>query len=203
MFDLNNYLATGVVESYCLGNLPEREAHTLLELAAQHPELQAEIDATLGTLQKYSTRRAANPDLKNRTLNFLSTFLAKEMIDLDQPPLISKYSDATAWHDAVKELQPDMQEGDMAVRFLKDTPDVELNIVWLYGELVEDEHPSTEFVESFLILEGACECDFEGQIVRFSAGDYFDVPPGVKHVIKNISENKGFVKGIVQRRKAA
>lgn len=203
MFDLNTYLASGVVESYCLGNLAESETRTLLELAAQHPDLQAEIDATLAALQQYGARHTPAPGLKHRTLNFLNTFLTKDIIDLAQPPLIHQHSDAAAWQEAVNGLQPDFQEDGLAVCSLKDTPDIELNLVWLYGELVEDQHPSEEFVESFLILEGACECDFEGQIARFSAGDYFDVPAGIRHTIKNISDHQGFVKGIVQRRKAA
>lgn len=203
MFDLNQYIASGVIESYCLGNLSDAEARTLTELAAQHPEIKAEIDHTLAVLEQYSRHSAPAPDLKNRTMQFLNTFIAQESIPLDDPPLINQYSDANAWQVAVKGLQPEHQEDGFAVRFLKESPDLELNLVWLYHEMVEDEHPEKDFAESFLILEGACECDFDGHIVRFSAGDYFDVPPGVKHIIKNVSIHTDYVKGIVQRRKAA
>lgn len=203
MFDLQEYIASGVIESYCLGNLPDAEARALTELADLHPELRAEIDETLAVLGTYSVQHTPARDLKNRTLNFLDRFLPKETIDLAHPPIINRHSDAAAWELAVKGLEPEGRDGDFAYRFLKESPELELNLVWLYGELVEDEHPKDEFAESFLILEGACECDFGGQIVRFSAGDYFDVPPGVRHVIKNISTNMSCVKGIVQRRKAA
>ncbi len=203
MFDLNLYIASGVIESYCLGNLSDAEAQALTQLAAQYPALQAEIDKTLAVLEPYSGQNAPAADLKERTLQFLSTFLKQEAISLAQPPMINQYSDAKAWQEAVKGLQPEHQEDGFAFRFLKESPEVELNLVWLYGEMIEDQHPEEDFAESFLILEGACECDFGGQIVRFSAGDYFDIPPGVNHVIKNISVHSNYVKGLVQRRKAA
>ncbi|MBK9107594.1 MAG: hypothetical protein IPM92_04220 [Saprospiraceae bacterium] len=203
MFELHQYISSGVIESYCLGNLPEDEARELLDLASRYPEIQMEIDETLAALKNYRQDLSASKDLKSRTLHFLEPFLAKETIDLKNPPFITRHSDAFAWKEALVELQPEYREDDFAIHSLKATADVEMNLVWLYGELVEDQHPEEDFTESFLIIEGACECDFEGQIVRFSAGDYFDVPIGVKHVIKNITKNSGFVKGIVQRRKAA
>lgn len=203
MFDLNLYIASGVIESYCLGNLPEVEARELLDLASRYPEIQVEIEETLAALEKYNLSHFASEDLKTRTLNFLETFLSQSPIDLNDLPLITRHSDAFAWKEAVKDLLPENRNDDFAVRHLKANPDVEINLVWLYSELVEDQHSEEDFKESFLIVEGTCECNFEGQIVRFSAGDYFDVPVGVKHIIKNITENSGFVKGIVQRRKAA
>lgn len=203
MFDLQLYIASGVIESYCLGNLPEVEARELLDLASRYPEIQVEIEETLAALENYHLSHSASDDLKTRTLHFLEPFLTNDGIDLIELPLIDKYSNAIAWQNAVKDLQPEFRGGDFALRQLKTNTELEMNLVWLYSELVEDAHPEEDFIESFLILEGACECNFEGQIVRFSAGDYFDVPVGVKHVIKNITEGAGFVKGIVQRRKAA
>ncbi len=81
--------------------------------------------------------------------------------------------------------------------------EVLLTLAWLSADLVEDQHAGDAFIESFFILEGACECDFDGRIVRFSAGDYFEIPADTRHVIKNISEGLPYVKGLVQRRKAA
>lgn len=196
-------LQSGMIEAYCLGTLSESEASALLLAASEHPELRHAIDQTMATLQQYPTGLSPRPELKNKVLNFLDNFLPTETIDLTHPPLIHLHSDADAWNKALSEVQPDMEEDGMAARVLKETEDVVLSVVWLSGEMVEDKHETSEFLESFFILEGACECDFEGKIVRFNAGDYFDIPPNTRHTIKNISPNLGYVKGLVQRRKAA
>lgn len=204
MKDLEKYIASGVIEAYCLGNLSDMEAAEVSAAAAQSPEVQAEIEQTLAVLEKYqSTAAAPRPELKTRVLNFLDNFLASEKIDLQNPPLLNKYSDAAAWNVALTKVEADIHEEGFACKILKMSEKVELSVVWLSSEMVEDEHEADNFLESFLILEGACECNFDGVIVRFSAGDYFDIPPATKHTIRNISSDLPFVKGLVQRRKAA
>lgn len=203
MNDLNTYIASGIIEAYCLGSLSPAQAAEVAAMAAKHPEVQTEIDHTLAALEQYPQSPAPRAELKNDVLGFLSTFLAKEIVDLQNPPLIHRYSDAGAWANALADITPDFEEPGFAARMLKETEDTMLSVVWLSGDLVEDQHDEDAFLESFLILEGACECDFEGTIVRFSAGDYFDIPPNTRHVIKNISEGMPFVKGLVQRRRAA
>jgi len=203
MNELNTYIASGIIEAYCLGSLPPRQAAEVVAMAAAHPEVQAEIDRTLATLEKYPQSPEPRTDLKNRVLEFLDAFLKKETVDLLNPPPLHRHSDADGWNTALKNIEPNIQEPGFAARVLKETDDLMLSVVWLSADLVEDQHAEDEFHESFFILEGACECDFEGKIVRFSAGDYFDIPPNTRHVIKNISEGLPYVKGLVQRRRAA
>lgn len=203
MNELNTYIASGILEAYCLGSLPPSQAAEVATMAAAHPEVQAEIDRMLETLEKYPQSPEPRPDLKNRVLDFLDAHLSKETVDLQNPPLLHRHSDPEAWNSALRNIEPDIQEPGFAARVLKETDDLMLSVVWLSADLVEDQHTEDEFHESFFILEGACECDFEGKIVRFSAGDYFDIPPNTRHVIKNISEGLPYVKGLVQRRRAA
>ncbi|MBL7808007.1 MAG: cupin domain-containing protein [Saprospiraceae bacterium] len=203
MNEKDTILQSGMIEAYCLGTLSESEATALLVAASEHPELRHAIDQTMATLQQYPAGPSPRHELKNKVLNFLDNFLPAEIINLVHPPLIHLHSDADAWNKALAGVQPEMEEDGMAARVLNETEEVVLSVVWLSGEMVEDKHEANEFLESFFILEGACECDFEGKIVRFSAGDYFDIPPNTRHTIKNISPSLGYVKGLVQRRKAA
>jgi len=203
MNELNTYIASGIIEAYCLGSLPPAQAAEVAAMAAKHPEVQAEIDQTLAALEQYPQSPEPRADLKNSVLDFLDAFLKKEPVNLQSPPLLHRHSDADAWISALKNVEPDIREAGFAARVLKETDDLMLSVVWLSADLVEDQHAEDEFHESFFILEGACECDFEGKIVRFGAGDYFDIPPNTRHVIKNISEGLPYVKGLVQRRRAA
>ncbi len=203
MNELNTYIASGIIEAYCLGSLPPAQAAEVAAMAAKHPEVLAEIDQTLAALEHYPQSPAPRANLKNSVLDFLDAFLKEETVDLQNPPFLHRYSDTTAWNRALEHVEPDIQEAGFAACVLKETNDLMLSVVWLSADLVEDRHAEDEFQESFFILEGACECDFEGKIVRFNAGDYFDIPPNTRHVIKNISEGLPYVKGLVQRRRAA
>lgn len=202
MNELNNYIASGIIEAYCLGNLPPREAAKVTAMAARYPEIQEEIDRVLEALEHYPQSPPPRSGVKEQVLGFLDQFLPKEEINLQNPPLINRYSDPDAWAHAVQNIEPDITEPGFAARILKETDDLVLSVVWLSADLIEDPHADDAFRESFLILEGACECDFEGVIARFSAGDYFDIPPNTRHIIKNISEGLPYVKGLVQRRRA-
>lgn len=202
MFDLKTYLSSGVIEAYCLGNLSLQESTELLHLAQQHPEIDQEINITLASLKRHLLMPNRATTLKERVLNFLQPHLDSEVIDPQHLPLLHKFSSSADWSNALGDQTPDLQEENFAMRMLKNTPEVQLHIVWLFKELEEDGHDSAEFQESFLILEGACECNFGGQLVRFSAGDYFEIPAGTKHIIRNISVH-GCVRGLVQRKKVA
>lgn len=202
MKDLNRVLSSGTIEAYCLGNLPPEQAAELIAIAAQQPEVRAEIEQTLSALERYAQVPDLPANLKSRVLDFLDP-LKEEKIDLNNPPTIHLHSNASAWNQALADVKPDVEEPAFATRVLKDTEELFLSVVWLFAELIEEKHADNEFHECFFILEGACECDFEGTIVRFGAGDYFDIPPNTRHLIRNISEGLPYVKGLVQRRKAA
>lgn len=203
MNTLDTYLSSGLIEAYCLGTLSDLESAAVSAMAAQHPEVKNAIEETLIALENYPLTIEPKTGLKAQVLDFLEGYLNPEQIDLQNPPLIHLYSDPQAWNQALENVAPDLHEPGMAARVLKESEDLLLSVVWLSDKLVEEKHATTEFQESFFILEGECECDFEGQIVRFKAGDYFDIPPNTDHIIRNISQELTYVKGLVQRRKAA
>lgn len=203
MNTLDTYLDSGLIEAYCLGTLSDIESAEVSAMAAQHPAVKAAIEETLNILEQIPPLAEPNPALKAKVLDFLELHLSQEQIDLKNPPLIHFYSDPQAWNLVLQNVTPDLQEPGMAARVLKESKEVLLSVVWLSDKLVEEKHSSSEFQESFFILEGECECDFEGKIVRFKAGDYFDIPPNTAHSIKNVSVDLPYVKGLVQRRLAA
>jgi len=203
MNELDTYLGSGVIEAYCLGNLSAAAALEVSSMAAKHPAVKAAIEETIGLLEKYPQSPEPRVELKMQVLDFLDKYLIPTTIDLQNPPLIHRYSDSNAWNQALRNVEPDFLEPGLSVRVLQESEDIVLSVVWLSDKLVEQKHATEEFQESFFILEGACECDFEGKIVRFSAGDYFDIPPNTNHIIRNISEGLNYVKGLVQRRRAA
>lgn len=203
MNQLDSLLASGQITAYCLGNLGPTEARHIKMLADAHPEIQAAIDLELGLLEQYAQGPAPRAGLKNQVIDFLDQHWTEAPVDLQNPPMIHPLSDRKAWSAALQNMTPDMEEPGYSLKILKDTPEHILSLVWLSESMTETKHDAADFLESFFILEGECECNFEGQIVRFGAGDYFEIPPNVDHAIKNISIDRNYVKGLVQRRKAA
>jgi mannose-6-phosphate isomerase-like protein (cupin superfamily) len=202
IFELENIAQDGIIEAYCMGTLSDAEAEKISILATKYPEVQLEIDKTIATLISIKSNHL-DPSLKNKILNRIEELIEPTIIDIYTPPPINKYSDAIAWRNSISHINKPVIEDGVGVHSIIDRSDFQLSIVWLYESLTEEGHDQTDFTESFLILEGSCECDFDGKIYQFTAGDFFDIPDNTNHTIKNISTNTPYVKGIVQRRKIA
>lgn len=68
--DVNEYIASGLLELYALGRLSAREAAGVAASAAAYPEIAAEIDRIEGMLEELAFRTAGNvdPEVLERTL---------------------------------------------------------------------------------------------------------------------------------------
>ena len=202
MTGIEKYTQPGILEDYCLGLLPEKEAAELAVAVKEYPALQQKIEAIEQSLMGISAVTARQP-LKEKILGLLESLPENDTIDLSNPPAIHRNSDLEEWNKAIQSLQPDKDYGSIKVHFLKDTPEHQLCIAWLYDILDEEEHHEGEFAESFFIVEGSCECNIGGQIIHLKAGDYLDIPYNTHHTIKATSAQTGYVKAIIQRKKIA
>lgn len=198
---MENYKESGIIEAYCLGLLPEHEAAAITTAAARDTLLQQMIVETEEALANYSHVDKAY-SLKESVLARLSSMAADTKIDITNPPLISRNSDIAAWNEAIAHIEPETDHGNIKTSFIRYTGELQLCIAWLFDRLEEDEHHEDEFEESFLILEGSCECNIGGKIFRLKAGDYLDIPFNAHHTITSTSP-QGYVKAIIQRKKTA
>jgi mannose-6-phosphate isomerase-like protein (cupin superfamily) len=202
MLEFEKITNEGLIEAYCMGTLTDAEAEKISILATKYPEVQLEIDKTIATLISIKSNQL-DPSLKNKILNRIEGLIEPTIIDIHNPSPINKYSEAVAWRNSITQINKPVIEDGVGVHTIIDRSDFQLSIVWLYESLTEEGHDHNDFKESFLILEGSCECDFDGKIYQFTAGDFFDIPNNINHTIKNISTTTPYVKGIVQRRKIA
>lgn len=200
--EAEKYLEPGLLEDYCLGLLPEATAVAITAAIRDSATLQQRVQEIEKALLHYNPAPAGLP-LKERILQTLQQLPADTVISLDNPPLITRNSDVIAWNRALENLEPDTEFGSMKVRFIRDTPDWQLCVAWLYESLEETEHPADAFAESFFILEGSCECNIGGQRIRLQAGDYLDIPFDTHHTIRSTTPGGAPVKAIIQRRKTA
>jgi mannose-6-phosphate isomerase-like protein (cupin superfamily) len=198
---MEKYTEPGIIEDYCLGLLSENEAAEITLAAAHNPILQQKIAEIEKALQQYGNM-VAGPELRESILNKLGSISYTAKIDITNPPLINRNSDVTDWNDAVAHIEPENDYGNIKTSFITSTPELQLCVAWLFDRLEEDEHHEDEFEESFLILEGSCECNVGGKIFRLKAGDYLEIPFNTHHTITSTSP-QGYVKAIIQRKKIA
>ncbi|WP_164851393.1 cupin domain-containing protein [Larkinella soli] len=189
-----------MIEEYCLGLLSPEEAREVERMAGLFPEVQAEIDRTSLALQQYGANVVQpRPQLKHRILDQLSRLDGARAFDLAHLPLINAYSDHGQWLRTVESIRPTRDFRNIYSHTLREDPEVVQYLVWARFEIKPEDHHDEH--ESFLILEGECECTVGGKILRLSAGDYLAIPLDVEHNVRVLSATP--VKAIIQRRKAA
>ena len=196
-----NDMEPGKLEDYCLGLLPDAEATAITAAVKQDPLLLQRIVEIENSLVHFSAVHT-EPSLKEKIIGSLDQRKLNSGMDLSNLPLIDRNSDAGDWNELLKGIEPDKDFGALKVRFLKEDTDFELCLAWLSDELSETEHHADEFAESFLILEGSCECNIGGQVFHLKAGDYLDIPYDTPHTIRSTS-TLGHVKALIQRKKIA
>lgn len=196
------YLDSGLLEDFCLGLLPEKEAMEIVEAADKFPLVKQRIEAIEEGL-KSALQVAPSAHIKSNIFQLLDDSAPDETIDLSNPPAIDKYSNVAEWNKKVGSFKPAHDLGDIKVYPLQQTASNELYVAWVYDSLTEDGHDEEQFIESFLILEGSCECNLGGKMVYLQTGDYLEIPFKIKHTISCTSKELGYVKAILQRRKVA
>lgn len=200
-FNVQEYLQSDQLEQYCLGLLSPEGAEEVEQLAREHPTIRAEIDRLTQALADYAVDASItpNPDLKSRVMMTLSQLGEAPTFDLNALPLINAYSDADQWQRTVMDIHPPANYRNLFGHALRQDAEVEQFLIWVRQSINPEDHHDER--ESFLILEGRCECSIGGELVQLSAGDYLAVPVDLEHTVRVISDTP--VKAIIQRLRIA
>ena len=97
------------------------------------------------------------------------------------PPVLnenSTISDYKQWINREDIKLPDNFK-DFHAQIIGFTPEVTTAIIWI-KTMAPDEIHNHE-LEKFLILEGTCDLNIEGEVFPFKAGDYLSIPLYKKH----------------------
>ena len=195
-FNEQEYLQSSQLDHYCLGLLSPDEANEVERLAGEYPVIRAELNRLAHGLATYAIEPIMpSPSLKNQVMTALTQLGEVPVFDLNALPLINAYSDADQWQRTVASMQPPTSYENLFGYELRHDAHVEQLVFWVKQAVEPEEHQDER--ESFLILEGRCECFVGGELVQLSAGDYIDIPLDLEHTVQVISETP--VKAIVQR----
>ncbi len=191
MTDLNNFIASGILEMYVLGHTTPEETLMVAQMAAIHNDVRDEINAISAALEQYGQANAMEPDPTIRpflmaTIEYTERLKAGEAPTF--PPMLhkgSKPEDYAQWlsRDDLKLEEP---LEDAFAHIIGYTPEVSTAIVWLkYGSPPETH---TTELEKFMILEGTCNITIGTEVHSLRAGDVLIIPLHVSHHVQVTSE---------------
>ncbi|MBL7816224.1 MAG: cupin domain-containing protein [Saprospiraceae bacterium] len=151
-----------------------------------------DLDKTEAALLAFAELHAVKPPLSMRDkilanmqrMNSLEK--NRQTLSLNHLPLLTAESNWLDWAEVVKDIAPPTDFDGIRMHLLEDSPERELNLVWVKEEVPEEVHH--DVLESFILLEGSCEChifDSEGnsRIVYMHQGDYISFKIGEVHDI--------------------
>src|SRR6185437_14021050 len=113
-------------------------------------------------------------EVKQRILDMFGLNNTAETVDLDELPAISKNTDHQTWLDALAHLMPAEPIEDLTIELIKDDGHFRQMLVVTKIDIPAEEHG--EYLESFLILEGRCECTVGSSTHILGAGDFLEIP---------------------------
>jgi mannose-6-phosphate isomerase-like protein (cupin superfamily) len=200
MTDNQKYIESGLLEDYCLGLLSATQSAEVSAACASNAALQAELEKLQRSLEQYAETQAVTPRpaLKQDIMALLGNLQKETTFTEGNLPLLNQFSDSRQWLDYIRPMTPAAFSGETVMLPLREDDTVIQMAVWTDINIPDEEHDDLQ--ESFIILEGECECFVGDKVYRLKAGDYLEIPLHEHHDVKLLSAK---VVAILQRVKVA
>lgn len=195
--DIKKYIKSGIIEQYCMGLLTADKRASVERACQLYPEIKAELLKIELALEKYAHANAIqpNPELKGKILNTLQNQVEKS---LTQPPiqfpLINRFSNHDKWLSLTKGMIPETFEGERIQKTIQHSDRIIQMLIVSSIDFNDETHD--DLLESFLILEGECECTVGDHVFYLAAGGFAEIPLHQPHKVKILSS---YVKAVLQR----
>lgn len=186
MINIIEYIESGILELYVIGELSISEMAEVEAVVANHEEIRAELQEISEALEIYAQHNSFLPSPLIRPL-LLATIDFSERIKNgevnDNPPVLNEKStiqDFAKWLDRPDMILPvDFKE--IHVKIIGHSPKVITAIVWIKDGAPQEVH--SDVLEKFLIIEGSCNIIIEDDVHQLTAGDFFSIPLYKKHYV--------------------
>lgn len=190
--NIEDYIASGILEKFVYGRLSEDERREVLALAEQHPEINEEIQSLEESMEVVARAYAVAPPTSLKASIFAAIEKAETPPPLNAHSVISDYS---YWLDKFDE--PTEYE-NMHMEVIAQDSAATMVIAWVKNG--EEDHLHTDYTEIFLIAEGTCRATIDGVTSDFGVGDYVEFTIDKHHSYEVTSEHPmKVVAALVQR----
>ena len=184
---VTDYINSGVLHDYCIDLLSADEKAAVEKVCTRYPEVQAELDRLKNTIQTLTQADPKAPPaaLQESIWNTLENINNEKKGVLADLPVINKYSDHNNWKRLVKPLMPEALNEDRVMIPIRASGGVIQLLVMSRTDVADETHELEK--ESFLVLEGECECQVGDQIIRLGPGGYIEIPLYTHHNVRVLS----------------
>ncbi len=175
------------MHEYCINTLSAGERTEVERVCAQYPQVKSELLQMQRALEKFAESVGRKPaaEVQQTIWGTLENINKEKAGDLSDLPLLNKYSDHNNWKHIVKSLMPSRIPDERIVFPLRDANGVMQLLIISRTDVEEEVHEHER--ESFLILEGECECHIGDDTWRLGPGGFLEIPLHKNHNVKVIS----------------
>ncbi len=193
--DVHKYIESGILELYCLGELSPQEETEVLQMMI-YTEVKAEITKIQMTLEAYAQEQAIEPPAHMQDMiSALIDNLAKEAsMNRHDLPILNKFTNYRSWLQLVQDDIPQNIRNGRYAKMLTHTSSVMQMLLVSETDIEEELH--ADEMESFIILQGTCDCRVGDKVFSMKAGDFMEIPLHVHHDVK---VHAPYVVAILQR----
>jgi len=179
-----------------MGMLTPDEMSGVEVMCDLHPEIKTELRRIEARLAKYAEEHSVDPpaELKDSIWATLQNVNKEKAMDPNDLPFINKFTDHTHWMDFVRSRIPKEVTEDRVITVLQHNSLVTQMLVISKTDFDNEEHEHE--MESFVILEGECECTVGDNVFRLGPGGFTEIPLHTPHSVRMISP---YVVAILQR----
>lgn len=188
MTDVQEFIESGILEMYVLGQVTDHEAQEVERMAALFNEVQEEITSISITLEQYALRQQETPPDPTGG-PFIMAVLAYNArlqngeVPAAPPPLqpSSVIADYAQWLDRADLQEHDATE-DAYAHIIGMNEQGVTAIVWLKHGAPPETH--TKELEKFLIVEGSCDITIGDKVHSLVPGNCLSIPLHISHHVR-------------------
>ena len=195
--DVKQYIESGILEEYCMGHLSEGDEAYLTQMLMLYPEIKEELAEIELAIERLALAAAITPHsrLKKRILSAIDFDDTSVLLDIARMPAVDEFANYKSWLKTLDHLIPSNPQEDFFAEMIRTDESYQQLLIVTKNDVPEEEHQ--EFIESFFILKGQCECTVDNKLFKLNPGDFLEIPLNVTHDIKIVSP---YVVGILQYR---
>lgn len=185
--NVQEYIDSGILHDYIMGSLTAAERAGVEQVCALYPEIQAELKNIRAAIDHFADDIAVTTpaEMQDNIWDKLDNINKERTGDINALPVVNKYSDHNNWKRIVAPFMPQTIPAERIARTLRHSGGVTQVLIISTTDVEEEVHEHEQ--ESFIILEGECECYVGDNVIRLGPGGFIDIPLHVNHNVKILS----------------
>lgn len=195
---VQDFLQSGLIETYCLGFTNREEELLVQQMAAAYPEVEEEIKKLRESFSGFLHNRKIDPSPAVKKTVMKTIYIQQSALKKEWVPLMQEPTDFNRYYEVARSNQlvpPAVPYDNIFARELPSTKEVINFAIWAKHGHEEETHDNMK--EYIAILEGSCDMYMNGKITAYTKGQVIAINPHTPHHAVVTSQDPMFA--LVQR----